>query len=69
MATPRPLNLPTRYYRIKASGAHDGATCFLRPAQALGHGLPDPLPAYVSVDRECRPVEVPLADVLGIEEV
>ena len=69
MANTGSFHLATRYYRIRSPGPHDGATCFLRPAQALGHEVPDPVPAYLNPGRACRPVQVPLDDILAFEEV
>jgi len=47
-------------YRIVTTDPKDpnnGATCFLKGAEALGFGLPDQVSAY-SPGRECRPVLV-----------
>ena len=48
-------------YRIVTNDPQDpnnGATCFLKGAQALGFGLPDEVHAYAA-GRECRTVVVP----------
>ncbi len=66
MATPS--RFQDQQYRIRTNTPDDGATCFLKPAQTLGHELPDPVHAYAA-GRECRPVQVPVADILGFEAV
>lgn len=68
MASAPSTRFLTQHYRIRTNTALDGATCFLRPVQALGHELPDPVPAYAP-GRECRPVAVPASDILGFEPV
>lgn len=59
---------PSQYYRVRTGDANDGATCFLRPAQTLGHDLPDPVLAYAP-GRETRSVSVPVDAILGFEAV
>lgn len=68
-ATAAGPTLPTQQYRIVSPCAeYDGATLFLRASQALGHGLPEVLPAYAP-GRATVPAQVPKADIKGFELV